>query len=384
MISAPPELVSRPSRRSEHLSRWWDRGVQHDDARLRASGSAESRSSPCNTGRHGLLRWIIWTKVHRRADRHVARAVPRPERVRDFGDHSSRPMARRHGRDAPSFPARNFVDKAIQIPTRSRWPADAHQLAAYVTETISRPSRSNEEETADGRHRLLRCLPMSLEQIHRSRVARGADGPAWMELQRFRSSRRGSSGRSEARRRRRASYDNDIARARTSAPGPACSASACTTPAKRYAAGGAVPHAGFRGDTRERRSVERAGRDHVPLRRRARIEAALDRAREAAGERDVRIGGGGETILEYVNAGLVEEFTISLSPVLFGAGIALRRRRRGSDRPYAVRARSSESGYPPDVRRCGRRYARDIGGRAGSTRSGSTMSFGTRPGMIGR
>lgn len=53
------------------------------------------------------------------------------------------------------------------------------------------------------------------------------------------------------------------------------------------------------------------------------IEAALDRAREAAGERDVRIGGGGETILEYVNAGLVEEFTISLSPVLFGAGIRL-------------------------------------------------------------
>ncbi len=53
------------------------------------------------------------------------------------------------------------------------------------------------------------------------------------------------------------------------------------------------------------------------------IEAALDRAREAAGERDVRIGGGGETILEYLNAGLVEEFTISLSPVLFGAGIRL-------------------------------------------------------------
>ena len=52
------------------------------------------------------------------------------------------------------------------------------------------------------------------------------------------------------------------------------------------------------------------------------IEAALDRAREAAGERDVRIGGGGETILEYVNAGLVE-VAVSLSPVLFGAGIRL-------------------------------------------------------------
>jgi dihydrofolate reductase len=53
------------------------------------------------------------------------------------------------------------------------------------------------------------------------------------------------------------------------------------------------------------------------------IEAALGRAREAAGDRDVRIAGGGETILEYLNAGLIDEFTIALSPVLFGNGIRL-------------------------------------------------------------
>lgn len=53
------------------------------------------------------------------------------------------------------------------------------------------------------------------------------------------------------------------------------------------------------------------------------IEAALDRAREAAGDRDVRIAGGGAAILEYVNAGLVDEFSIALSPVLFGSGIRL-------------------------------------------------------------
>ena len=53
------------------------------------------------------------------------------------------------------------------------------------------------------------------------------------------------------------------------------------------------------------------------------IEAALEQARAAAGDRDVRIAGGGATILEYVNAGLVDEFTISLSPVLFGAGVRL-------------------------------------------------------------
>ncbi|WP_198939495.1 dihydrofolate reductase family protein, partial [Pseudofrankia sp. EUN1h] len=53
------------------------------------------------------------------------------------------------------------------------------------------------------------------------------------------------------------------------------------------------------------------------------IETALDQARDAAGDRDVRIAGGGATILEYVNAGLIDEFTIALSPVLFGSGIRL-------------------------------------------------------------
>jgi len=53
------------------------------------------------------------------------------------------------------------------------------------------------------------------------------------------------------------------------------------------------------------------------------IEPALDQAREAAGNRDVRIAGGGATILEYVNAGLTDEFSIALSPVLFGSGIRL-------------------------------------------------------------
>jgi dihydrofolate reductase len=53
------------------------------------------------------------------------------------------------------------------------------------------------------------------------------------------------------------------------------------------------------------------------------IEPALDRAREAAGDRDVRIAGGGATILQYVNAGLIDDFTMALSPVLFGSGIRL-------------------------------------------------------------
>src|SRR5258708_29586225 len=51
------------------------------------------------------------------------------------------------------------------------------------------------------------------------------------------------------------------------------------------------------------------------------IEPALDKAREAAGDRDVRIAGGGATILEDVNAGLMDAFSIALSPGLFGAGV---------------------------------------------------------------
>ncbi|WP_433169205.1 dihydrofolate reductase family protein [Kribbella sp. CA-247076] len=53
------------------------------------------------------------------------------------------------------------------------------------------------------------------------------------------------------------------------------------------------------------------------------IEAALEQARHAAGDRDVRISGGAETIIQYVNAGLVDEFTVTLSPVLFGSGTRL-------------------------------------------------------------
>jgi dihydrofolate reductase len=53
------------------------------------------------------------------------------------------------------------------------------------------------------------------------------------------------------------------------------------------------------------------------------IEAALERAREVAGDRDVRIAGGGETILQLINAGLIDDFTVAMSPVLFGSGIRL-------------------------------------------------------------
>ena len=48
--------------------------------------------------------------------------------------------------------------------------------------------------------------------------------------------------------------------------------------------------------------------------------AALERAREAAGDLDVRIGGGADTIRQYLRAGSLDELHIAVSPVLLGAG----------------------------------------------------------------
>jgi dihydrofolate reductase len=50
------------------------------------------------------------------------------------------------------------------------------------------------------------------------------------------------------------------------------------------------------------------------------IEAALARAFEAAGGRDVRLGGGVATIKEYARAGLLDEMHVPQVPVLLGAG----------------------------------------------------------------
>ena len=53
------------------------------------------------------------------------------------------------------------------------------------------------------------------------------------------------------------------------------------------------------------------------------IESALNRARDVAGNRDIRIAGGANAIQQYLNAGLVDEFTIHYTPVLFGNGTSL-------------------------------------------------------------
>jgi dihydrofolate reductase len=53
------------------------------------------------------------------------------------------------------------------------------------------------------------------------------------------------------------------------------------------------------------------------------IEAALEQARAAAGDKDVKIAGGADVAQQYLNAGLLEEVQIHLVPELLGGGVRL-------------------------------------------------------------
>ncbi len=50
------------------------------------------------------------------------------------------------------------------------------------------------------------------------------------------------------------------------------------------------------------------------------IETALERAREAAGERDVSLAGGARVAQQYLAAGLVDEMELHVAPVLLAGG----------------------------------------------------------------
>jgi dihydrofolate reductase len=50
------------------------------------------------------------------------------------------------------------------------------------------------------------------------------------------------------------------------------------------------------------------------------IEAALERAKEAAGDADVSLAGGAKVVQQYLAAGLLDELDLSVVPVLLGDG----------------------------------------------------------------
>jgi len=72
------------------------------------------------------------------------------------------------------------------------------------------------------------------------------------------------------------------------------------------------------------------------------FEAALEQAQAAAGEKDVLIAGGAETIQQYLAAGLIDEFEIHVAPMLLGSGTPLFGG-AGAERPHVELTRALSS-----------------------------------------
>jgi dihydrofolate reductase len=71
---------------------------------------------------------------------------------------------------------------------------------------------------------------------------------------------------------------------------------------------------------------------------------ALETAREAAGGKDVRIGGGPTVIRDFLAARLIDHAHIVVVPVLLGRGVRLWDGLEGIEQDYAIEATSSPSG----------------------------------------
>jgi dihydrofolate reductase len=64
------------------------------------------------------------------------------------------------------------------------------------------------------------------------------------------------------------------------------------------------------------------------------VEAALERAFDAADGQDVRLGGGVATIQQYMRAGLLDELHVAIVPVLLGSGERLFDKLDGGEQGY--------------------------------------------------
>ncbi len=73
-------------------------------------------------------------------------------------------------------------------------------------------------------------------------------------------------------------------------------------------------------------------------------EDALVMAREAAGDQDVRIGGGPTMLREFLAAGLVDHLHVVQVPILLGRGVRLWDGLEGLEQQYTVEATTTPSG----------------------------------------
>ncbi len=71
---------------------------------------------------------------------------------------------------------------------------------------------------------------------------------------------------------------------------------------------------------------------------------ALERAREAAGGGDIRVGGGATVVRDFLRAGLVDRLHVGIAPILLGGGIRLWDDLRGLESGYDVDVQVAESG----------------------------------------
>jgi len=142
-------------------------------------------------------------------------------------------------------------------------------------------------------------------RVHRARVPRDLMGQQWMELQQsifsqrfFRENLKLGEGGEEGR-------DNDIARETFERTGASMMGKRMFDAGEQMWPEEAPFHRPVFVVTHEKHDPwERPGRSTFHFVNDG-IEPALDHAHEAAGDRDVRIAGGGAMILEYVNAGRV-------------------------------------------------------------------------------
>jgi dihydrofolate reductase len=73
-------------------------------------------------------------------------------------------------------------------------------------------------------------------------------------------------------------------------------------------------------------------------------QEALELARKAAGDLDVRIGGGPTIVREFLAAGLIDVMHVVQAPILVGRGVRLWDGLEGLDERYAIESVSSPSG----------------------------------------
>ena len=73
-------------------------------------------------------------------------------------------------------------------------------------------------------------------------------------------------------------------------------------------------------------------------------DEALERALEAAGDLDVRVGGGPTVVRQFLRAGLVDRLHVAIAPILLGRGIRLWDDLRGLESGYRVTVEAAPSG----------------------------------------